>query len=133
VRALVWIPSALLVWGQLGYGLFLAALRRARGDRPRKPAWVPEGTPHVSLIVAAYREAAVIEAKVRNALALDWPRDKLEVIVAVDGGAEPGADETGALARAAGAHQVLELPRWPRPKAHCWRSRTPTRAGSPAR
>jgi hypothetical protein len=110
-RALFWIPSALLVWGQVGYGLFLAALHRARGERPRKPAWVAEGSPHVSLIVAAYREASVIDAKVRNALALDWPRDKLEVIVAVDGGAEPGADETAALARAAGADQVLELPR----------------------
>jgi cellulose synthase/poly-beta-1,6-N-acetylglucosamine synthase-like glycosyltransferase len=110
-RALFWIPSALLVWGQVGYGLFLAALHRARGGRPRKPAWMPEGPPPVSLIVAAYREAGVIEAKVRNALALDWPQDKLEVIVAVDGAAEPGADDTAALARAAGAHQVLELPR----------------------
>jgi cellulose synthase/poly-beta-1,6-N-acetylglucosamine synthase-like glycosyltransferase len=111
VRALFWIPAALLVWAQTGYGLFLAALRRARGERPRRPAYVPEGPPHVSLVVAAYREASVIEAKVRNALALDWPRDKLEVIVAVDGGAEPGADDTAALARAAGADRVLELPR----------------------
>ena len=110
-RAAFWIPIGLLVWGQLGYGLFLAALHRVRGDRPRKPAWVPDGPPHVSVIVAAYREAAVIETKVRNALALDWPREKLEVIVAVDGGAEPGADETAALARASGAHHVLELPR----------------------
>jgi len=110
-RSLFWIPSALLVWGQVGYGLFLAVMRRMRGDRPRKPAWVPEGPPRISVIVAAYREAAVIDAKVRNALGLDWPRDRLEVIVAVDGGAVPGADETAALARAAGADQVLELPR----------------------
>ena len=61
----------------------------------------------VSLIVAAHREAAVIEAKVANALALDWPRERLEVIVAVDG----GGDATAELARAAGADVVLELPR----------------------
>ena len=53
----------------------------------------------------------MIAAKVANALALDWPRDRLELIVAVDGGAEPGADRTAELARAAGADQVLELPR----------------------
>ena len=65
----------------------------------------------MSLIVAAYREEAVIAAKVANALALDWPRERLEVIVAVDGGAEPGADATAERARAAGADLVLELPR----------------------
>jgi glycosyltransferase involved in cell wall biosynthesis len=106
-----WWSAGLLAWAQAGYGLFLAGLRQARGGRPRKPAYVPVGTPLVSLIVAAHREAAVIEAKVRNALALDWPRDRLEVIVAVDGGAEPGADDSAALAREAGADLVLELPR----------------------
>ena len=46
-----------------------------------------------------------------NALALDWPREKLQLVVAVDGGAEPGADATAERARAAGADLVLELPR----------------------
>ena len=53
----------------------------------------------------------MIAAKVANALALDWPRDRLELIVAVDGGADPGADATAERARAAGADVVLELPR----------------------
>jgi hypothetical protein len=110
VRALFWIPVALLAWAQLGYGLFLAALRRLGA-----PAWTPPeprgARPRVTLIVAAHREEAVIAAKVANALALDWPRDRLELIVAVDGGAEPGADATAERARAAGADRVLELPR----------------------
>jgi hypothetical protein len=110
VRALFWIPAALLAWAQVGYGVFLAALRRLGA-----PAWEPPAPaaerPRVSLVVAAYREEAVIAAKVANALALDWPRDRLELIVAVDGGAEPGADATAARARAAGADVVLELPR----------------------
>ena len=53
----------------------------------------------------------MIAAKVANALALDWPRDRLEIVVAVDGGADPGADATAERARAAGADIVLELPR----------------------
>jgi cellulose synthase/poly-beta-1,6-N-acetylglucosamine synthase-like glycosyltransferase len=51
---------------------------------------------------------------VRNALALDWPRERLEVIVAVDGGAEPDParpDATAQRAREAGADVVLELRR----------------------
>jgi cellulose synthase/poly-beta-1,6-N-acetylglucosamine synthase-like glycosyltransferase len=110
VRALFWIPVALLAWAQLGYGAFLAALRRLR-TRTWAPPPPGARTPRVSLIVAAYREEAVIAAKVANALALDWPRDRLEVIVAVDGGALPGADETAEHARAAGADVVLELQR----------------------
>jgi hypothetical protein len=110
VRALFWIPTVLLAWSQAGYGLFLALLRRLGA-----PVWLPPADtgerPRVSLVVAAYREEAVIAAKVANALALDWPRDRLELIVAVDGGAEPGADATAERARAAGADVVLELPR----------------------
>jgi cellulose synthase/poly-beta-1,6-N-acetylglucosamine synthase-like glycosyltransferase len=110
VRALFWIPVALLAWTQVGYGLFLAALRRVLRRGPRIAG--PEGgTPMVALIVAAYREEAVIAAKVANALALDWPRDRLRVIVAVDGGADEGADATAERARAAGADHVLELSR----------------------
>jgi cellulose synthase/poly-beta-1,6-N-acetylglucosamine synthase-like glycosyltransferase len=112
VRAAFWIPAGLLAWAQAGYGPFLVALRRLRRARPPRPAAVAApGLPLVSLIVAAHREESVIEAKVRNALALAWPRERLEVIVAVDGGAESGADATAALARAAGADAVLELPR----------------------
>jgi Glycosyltransferase like family 2 len=110
VRALFWISAALLAWAQVGYGLFLAALRRLGA-----PAWSAPAPgarrPRVSVVIAAYREDEVIAAKVANALALDWPRARLEVIVAVDGGAEAGADATASRARAAGADHVLELPR----------------------
>jgi hypothetical protein len=108
VRALFWIPALLLAWAQVGYGAFLSALRRLG-----VPAWTPPEPgaeqPRVSLIVAAHREEAVIAAKVANALALDWPRDRIEVIVAVDGGAEPDADATAERARAAGADVVVAL------------------------
>ena len=110
MRALFWIPVALLAWAQAGYGLFLAALRRAGA-----PAWTPPAPgadrPRVTLVIAAYREEAVIADKVANALALDWPRERLQVIVAVDGGAEEEADRTAARAREAGADLVLELAR----------------------
>jgi hypothetical protein len=108
-RALLWTSAVLLAWTQAGYGVFLAVLARTRGSGA--PRADPGPSPRVSLIVAAYAEQDVIAAKVANALALDWPRDRLEVIVAVDGGAEADADETAARARAAGADRVLELPR----------------------
>jgi len=113
VRSPFWISIGLLAYAQAGYGLALAALRRLRGARAagtddgRPAARSEEDLPHVALIVAAYREAGVIGEKVADALALDWPRERLEVVVAVDG-SDP---ETVARARAAGADRVLELPR----------------------
>lgn len=101
-----WASCALIVYAHAGYPLALAALTaiRGRGDAPS-----PAGTdaPDVSLIIAAYDEQDVIAEKVANALALDHPRDRLEVIVASDG----SSDRTAELAREAGADLVLELPR----------------------
>jgi glycosyltransferase involved in cell wall biosynthesis len=109
-RVVFWTATGKLAWAQVGYGLFLAALRAARGNPPPAPGGDP-GAPSVSLIIAAYKEEAVIAARVADALALDWPRDRLEIVVAVDGGAGAGADATAERARAAGADRVLELPR----------------------
>ncbi|HWJ42895.1 MAG TPA: glycosyltransferase [Solirubrobacterales bacterium] len=61
--------------------------------------------PTVSLIVPAYDEEEVIAAKVANALALDYPRGRLQVVVASDG----STDATAERARAAGADLVLAL------------------------
>jgi cellulose synthase/poly-beta-1,6-N-acetylglucosamine synthase-like glycosyltransferase len=61
----------------------------------------------VSLIIAAYEEQDVIERKIANARALDYPPDLLQIVVASDG----STDRTAELARAAGADLVLELPR----------------------
>jgi len=102
-----WLCAALIVWTQVGYAAALAAIAGVRGPGPVRPAPVRGSEPELSLIVAAHDEEAVIEAKVRNALALDYPRERLEVIVACDG----CTDATAARARAAGADLVLELAR----------------------
>ncbi len=103
-----WVSAALIVWTQLGYAAALALAARvllAAGAAPG--ALQPSQPPELSLIVAAHDEASVIVAKVENALALDYPRERLELIVACDG----CADDTAALARQAGADAVLELQR----------------------
>jgi cellulose synthase/poly-beta-1,6-N-acetylglucosamine synthase-like glycosyltransferase len=106
LEVVFWVCAALLVYAQAGYGVLLAGLAALR--RRGAPAWPAlDLAPEVSLIVAAHAEAAVIAAKVANAAALDWPRERLEVIVACDG----SPDDTARLAREAGADVVLELPR----------------------
>jgi glycosyltransferase involved in cell wall biosynthesis len=97
-----WIAAGLLVYTHAGYPLLLWLLARRPEPEP------PRGElPRVSLIVAAHDEEAVIDRRVRNALALDYPRDRLELIVSSDG----STDATVERARAAGADVVLDLPR----------------------
>jgi len=99
------VCAGLLLYAQAGYGAALALVARLRPARPGPSAW-PQ-PPTVSLIVAAYREQEVIGPKVTDALAQHYPRERFEVVVAVDG-ADAG---TARGARAAGADAVLELPR----------------------
>jgi len=106
-RLVFWSSALLLAWTQAGYAVARALLARRRPAPVPPPARPAGDLPFVSLIVAAYAEEAVIADKVADALALDWPRERLEVIVAVDG----SIDATAERARAAGADLVLELPR----------------------
>jgi cellulose synthase/poly-beta-1,6-N-acetylglucosamine synthase-like glycosyltransferase len=111
---LFWLSAGALLYTHMGYPLLLWALTRLGRfqNRPRhneeKSGNDAEGEmlPTVSLIVPAYDEEDVIAAKVANALALDYPRERLQVIVASDG----SSDATAERARAAGADLVLELP-----------------------
>jgi cellulose synthase/poly-beta-1,6-N-acetylglucosamine synthase-like glycosyltransferase len=114
---LFWLSAGLIVYTHLGYPLVLWALVRLTGRDQRFQSFpsyrtgipgndVAEGFPTVSLIIPAYDEEEMIAEKVANALALDYPRDRLQVIVASDG----SRDATAERARAAGASLVLELP-----------------------
>lgn len=104
------LAGGLVVFAQVGYPLTLALRERLRGrddDAGATPVPADDDLPSVTLVVAAHREAEVIGDKVRNALALDYPRDRLEVVVSCDG----SPDDTPRLAREAGADVVLENPR----------------------
>ncbi len=125
VRVLVleivfWLCVAPIVWTQIGYAAALAVLAgvlpardgrapagRSTDGASSSEACSPPPLPDVSLIVAAHDEQTVIAGRIANALSLDYPRERLEVIVACDG----CADATVARAHEAGADLVLELPR----------------------
>src|SRR6476661_3355998 len=105
MKIVFWLSAGLLVYAQAGYGVLLAALAQLRGRTPLG-GQSPQSRPSVSLIVAAYAEEAVIADKVANARALEYPPDRLEIVVACDG----SPDATPQRAREAGADVVLELP-----------------------
>ena len=75
----------------------LAQFVHARDPAGPVESWQVEYLPRVALIVPAYNEAAVIARKIANCTAIDYPRDKLDVVIACDG----CTDATVELARAA--------------------------------
>ena len=103
--------AAKLAWTQVGYGLALAALRRARGNPPVAPGG-DAGTPLVSLIVAAYGEERRDRGQGRRTRSRSTGRATGSRSSSRSTAARtPGADATAERARAAGADLVLELPR----------------------
>ena len=102
-----WLSVALLVHTHVTYPLSLALLLRAGRGAPEGERLALGELPRVSLVIAAFDEEAVIAKRVANAMALDYPRELLEVIVASDG----SRDATVERAREAGADLVLDLGR----------------------
>ncbi len=78
---LVFAGSAgVILYVYLGYPLLVFLLSRIRPRAVKKHAIEPS----VSLIITAYNEEAAIRGKLENTLALEYPKEKMEVIVVSD-------------------------------------------------
>ena len=94
MQALFWIQICGIVYAYLGYPLVLRLLASVSAHR-WKPADTTSGARHfpsVTMIVPVHNEASVIARKVENTLALDYPRDKLEVLFVSDGSTDGTAE-----------------------------------------
>ena len=89
----------LLVVHYVGYPMVVILLARFRKNRIAPDiavsATLNGECPSISFIIAAYNEEKVIETKIRNTLALTYPREKLQIIIAAQG----SSDATERIAR----------------------------------
>lgn len=107
VKSLFWISGGALAWTHAGYPAFAAGVARLR-PRPVDKADVE---PTVSVVVTAHDEEAVIGQRLDNLLALDYPSDLVDIVVASDG----STDRTDELTLALAAHEPrIRLLRCPR-------------------
>lgn len=88
---LFWSSVAALVYTYAGYPVLLLLVARFRS----RPVLRGPGTPTVSVIITAYNEERDLAAKLENTLALDYPKDLLEIIVSSD----CSTDRTDEIAR----------------------------------
>jgi len=96
-----WVAAALIVYVYLGYPLLLALLSLFK-----RPVRAPLGyTPALSVLIAAYNEEEAIAKKIAQTLALDYPPDKLDILVLSD----CSTDQTDAMVRGVGDPRVRLL------------------------
>jgi glycosyltransferase involved in cell wall biosynthesis len=84
LQLLFWSTLGALLWTHVGYPLAAAAAARLHS----RPIHKRDSTPAVTLIVAAHDEEAVIGRRVDNLLALDYPPERVEIVIASDGSAD---------------------------------------------
>jgi poly-beta-1,6-N-acetyl-D-glucosamine synthase len=105
------IAAVVLFWGSLAalawtHALYPATVGLAARVRTRRVALDDSYLPSVAVIVTAYNEESVIERRLENLRALDYPPERLELVVTSDA----SSDATEELAEAAGA-RVIRNPR----------------------
>jgi cellulose synthase/poly-beta-1,6-N-acetylglucosamine synthase-like glycosyltransferase len=97
-----WVALAALVWTHAAYPVLVGVLARVR----TRPVRRDDTLPSVSVVIAAHNEETVIERRIANLRALDYPSDRVEIVVTSDA----STDATEELAARAGA-RVVRNPR----------------------
>ncbi|MFN4253515.1 MAG: glycosyltransferase family 2 protein [Saprospiraceae bacterium] len=86
LAALFWGSLFVVFYSYVGYGIvlfFLIKLKRALRGRPTLPQ--PTQWPAVTFVVCAFNEEDWIREKIKNSLALDYPKDKIKFVFVTDG------------------------------------------------
>jgi len=86
---LFWTSATLIFYAYAGYVILAYLLARFAS----RPVTLPGGSlPRVTLLISAFNERAVMGEKLENALALDYPQERFEVLVVSDC-SDDGTDE----------------------------------------
>lgn len=86
VATVFWISIGSIIYTYFGYPLLvtlLSCLLSRSQSFPQK-----EEFPSVTLLIAAYNEEVVIEEKIKNSLAIDYPRDRYQILIVADGSSD---------------------------------------------
>ncbi len=84
MKSAFWLSVCAIAYAYVGYPMALLFLRLLI----HRPVHKSPIEPHVTLVVPAYNESGVVAAKIHNCASLDYPADKLEVLIASDGSSD---------------------------------------------
>ena len=94
LETLLWASIAVVLYAYFGYGVAIALISRF----VKRPIRYTDELPRVTLLIAAYNEQDVIAEKLENSFKLDYPEDKLEILVVADGSSDGTCDVVRAYA-----------------------------------
>lgn len=106
LEVVFWVSVSVVAYSYAVYPILIGLLAWMRSQRLTttnigdRADW-----PYVSLVIAAYKEERVIQERIDNALAFDYPADRYEVLIGCDG----DLDRTGEIVRAAGDTRIKLL------------------------
>jgi cellulose synthase/poly-beta-1,6-N-acetylglucosamine synthase-like glycosyltransferase len=84
-QVIFWMCVAVIGYAYLVYPPVIFFISRCLGRRSIPSEISESGLPAVSLLIAVHNEEEVIERRIANALALDYPEDRLQIVIASDG------------------------------------------------
>lgn len=85
---LLWFSLFIAFYAFFGYGILLyiiIKIKRAIKGKPVLPVVATENLPTCTLVIAAYNEESVMDEKIKNSLALNYPKEKLDYVFITDG------------------------------------------------
>ncbi len=93
VLVVFWACLTSIAYVYLAYPVLIGVAAGLFGRVPELPPWpATREWPRVSLLLAAYNEELVLEERLENALAMDYPADRLEIVVGSDGSIDATAE-----------------------------------------
>ena len=89
IETIFWLCVAVIFYTYIGYGIVLytvVLLKRAFSHKKHAEKTPDDSLlPEVTIVICAYNEQDVVDMKMENTRALDYPKDKLNVMWVTDG------------------------------------------------
>lgn len=95
LEAVFWLCAAVVIYHYLVYPPLIWLLARWFGRADVPAEMKDQDLPVISVLISVYNEQAVIQGRIENLLKLDYPREKLDIVIASDG----SSDRTVEIAR----------------------------------
>jgi len=102
-----WVIAGIILYTYLGHGVLVIVLGRAKDFFNKDQRVIRRADePSVTLLVPAFNEEAWLKRKIESSLSLDYPENKLKIIVVTDGSNDGSAEIAGNNPRIVHLHQT---------------------------